>query len=150
MGTLNRIFCAIVLSALSLPAVACSLGTLGYEPVFDDEKPALSAKEVLRLAHWRAQLRIWLPNGGTYHIAVNRNEKAGVSATLAEKRRQSLTSLLLAFGIEPRDIEESIVKDYRLSITEPWIRPDLNRASIDITEPRCPHGCCPGPQPMEK
>ncbi|WP_144409858.1 hypothetical protein [Cupriavidus basilensis] len=148
METLRRALFFIIWFVWSVPAVACSLGFLGYSPVFDDEKPTLSANEVLRLADWRARLRIWLPNGGKYHITVNRNEKAGVSAGLAEQRRQSLTSLLLALGIEPTDIEESVVKGYRLDIAGPWIRPDLNRASIEITEPRCPHGCCPGPQPM--
>ena len=89
----------------SLPTMGCTLGYVDYEPVFSNGRSDLSASEVMRLASWRAQLRLWLPSGGKYLVYARQNARVGVSAKLAEQRRKNLLSTLSNMGIDKVDIE---------------------------------------------
>ena len=134
----------------SLPTMGCTLGYVDYEPVFSNGRSDLSASEVMRLASWRAQLRLWLPSGGKYLVYVRQNARVGVSAKLAEQRRKNLLSTLSNMGIDKVDIEESAVRRFSDGLRPgPELRHLTNVAEISII-PRCPHACCPGPQPLEK
>ncbi len=141
---------AVTMLLISLPVMGCTLGFVDYEPVFANGRPDLSANEVLRLANWRAQLRLWLPNGGKYLVYVRQNARVGVSAKLAEQRRKSLLSTLSNMGIDKADIEESAVRRFSEDLRPgPELRHLTNVAEISIV-PRCPHPCCPGPQLVAK
>ncbi|WP_454725473.1 MULTISPECIES: hypothetical protein [Cupriavidus] len=139
----------LVAFLISIPAMGCTLGYVDYEPVFAEGRHELSAREILRLADWRARLRLRLPSGGIYLVHVRQNAGVGVSARLAEQRRRSLLSVLSNLGIGQADIEEATVRRYGEDMMPGReLRHLVNTAEISIV-PRCPHPCCPGPQPKE-
>lgn len=145
---MKQLFVATVF-LFSFPTIGCTLGYVDYEPVFSNGRSDLSASEVLRLANWRAQLRLWLPSGGKYLVYVRQNARVGVSAKLAEQRRKNLLSTLSNMGIDKVDIEESAVRRFRDGLRPGQeLRHLTNVAEISII-PRCPHPCCPGPQPID-
>lgn len=156
MNRLPAIAITFFLLLSSPPLLACNPGNLYFNPEFEPGQAQLSRNEIVRLADWRADQRNRYPNGGMIFVDVLANQDAEVSHQLAESRLASLLGLLMNFGIPRSDIEEARVLDRDVGLAEvrnPEKRSEalkyLNSATIAIA-PRCPHPCCPGPEPISK
>jgi hypothetical protein len=145
---IRNLFLSTLLLWSSL-AFSCSLAGLQFEPKFGPHRAQLDASEILRFSDWLAKKAGAFPSGGEFGVFVRRNAAAGTNAQLAEKRRKHLNKLLEQFGISTESIEYSLVEDYGLSI--PVVPPlrDLVDTSAITFNPRCPHPCCPGPEPIK-
>ncbi|QQX83949.1 hypothetical protein JJQ59_16265 [Cupriavidus necator] len=149
-------FLPLLAVLLAMPSFACSLGNLEFSPIFETGSSHLSGAEMLRLADWRADLRRRFPNAGEFYVEVPESKAAGVTQQLAESRRTHLTDTLRNLGVSSADIKLSaVVKrsvDPRrmkgVGLRREAIR-YINTATIAIS-PRCPHACCPGPDPIQK
>lgn len=150
---MKKILALMLLILFSAPSIACSPGNLYFEPVFSADQEALSTEEIKRLADWRADQRQRYPNGGTIYVDVQANPATKVPHELAEKRLTNLLRLLRNFDIPQEDIEARVIdrsvdpKHLRSAKLRPQIVQYINTANISIA-PRCPHPCCPGPQPI--
>lgn len=145
---------ALVLLFFSTYSLACSPGNLYFEPVFNSNKDHLSPEEINRFSDWRADQRVRYPNGGEIYIEVEANAIAGVSHELAERRLIFLINLLQNLGIKKIDIKDAGVFDRNIgkkyfdnAKSRGLVTRYINTARISI-EPRCPHPCCPGLQPI--
>ncbi|MCP3023339.1 hypothetical protein [Cupriavidus basilensis] len=135
---------------ISIKVSACTPPFLGYDAEFEPGMEALSAKEVIKLAEWKIQLKEVYPNGGRYYIRINEHEGAGVPGSLAEARRRSLLATLSNLGVSNVDIAKVVVGKFTTEKTvTSGLRRYANIAELAL-DPRCPHPCCPGPQPLEK
>lgn len=153
---MKKVLALALFAATSTASIACSPGNLYFEPKFEPSQSQLSGAEILRLADWRADQRQRYPNGGEIHVEVQANKEAGVPHKLAEARLASLLVLLQNLGITRDDIEKPSIVDrtidsahLRSSELRPKVLQYINAAGISIN-PRCPHPCCPGPEPTEK
>ncbi|AQV95605.1 hypothetical protein BJN34_17125 [Cupriavidus necator] len=141
---------------LAMPAFACSLGSLEFSPIFETGSSRLSGAEMLRLAGWRADLRSRFPKAGEFYVEVPESKAAGVTQQLAESRRVHLMNTLRNLGVDAADIKLSTVVKrsvdpfhLKSAGTKREAIRYINTASIAIS-PRCPHACCPGPEPIQK
>jgi hypothetical protein len=131
---------AMLWSVTDVPA--CTLSFLGYEPVFESGRSVLSAKEVLRLASWKAEARNWLPRGADYYLTVPRDAALGEADSLAGKRLEYLRKLMSDLGVVAADIKETHFRGYQPRPPASRDRWETDTASIDL-DPRCAaHGCC--------
>mgnify|MGYP001111513456 CR=1 FL=1 len=150
---MNRAVLLVFLALFSISSMACSPGNLYFQPVFSVDQEGLSAEEIKRLADWRADQRLRYPNGGEIYVDVQANAASGVSHELAERRLNTLRSLLQNFDIPQSAIEARVVDrkidplDLRSTELRPQVVRYINTATISIA-PRCPHPCCPGPEPV--
>lgn len=102
----------------------------------------------------RADLRRRFPNAGEFYVEVPESKAAGVTQQLAESRRTHLTDTLQNLGVSLADIQLSAV--VKRSVDPRRMKgAGLRREAIRYTatiaiSPRCPHACCPGPQPIQK
>ncbi|MDF3833619.1 hypothetical protein P3W85_11760 [Cupriavidus basilensis] len=149
MDALRKLVPMIVWCAWSVPTFACSLGFIEHEAAFQGGRADLSAGEILRLADWRAELRRSVPNGGRYSVYVRQNASVGVSAGLAEQRRRYLMSTLSNLGIRTDDLDVSIVRRFSEDLKPSKELLRLTNLAYVLIDPRCPHPCCPGPQPID-
>ncbi len=145
-----RIMYFAIVMSISIQSSACTPPFLGYDASFEPNRETLSAKEVMKLAEWKIQLKMVYPNGGRYYIRIYEHEGAGVPASLAEARRRSLLATLSNLGVSDADIAKVVVGEFtaQKKVT-PGLRRYANIAELAI-DPRCPHPCCPGPQPIVK
>ncbi|WP_420992292.1 hypothetical protein ACKI2N_030575 [Cupriavidus sp. 30B13] len=133
----------------STVVMGCSLGFIEHELVFQEGRADLSGQEVLRLAEWRAELRRWIPNGGKYSVYVRQNASVGVSAELAEQRRRFLISMLSNLGVAHDDFDVSVARRFSEDLEPSAELLRITNLAYVLIDPRCPHPCCPGPQPIE-
>lgn len=130
-------------------AFACHPPYVEYEPLYEGQRITLSASEIRRMADWRGMARRSFPNDGTYSISVQKNPRVGISAYLAKIRAQDLKRLLLNLGVKESDILDAEIKNYGYDAPpNAEARRLANTAYISV-DPRCPHPCCPGPQPSK-
>lgn len=149
-----RTLLASLVFFVAMPSSGCSLGGLEFDPAFEPRAARLSGAEMLRLARWRSDLRIRFPNMGEFYVEVQASNAAGVPGRLAESRRKHLMESLQNLGIARADIQVSKVVERsvdrgdlaRADLHQKVIR-YINTAAIAI-DPKCPHACCLGPQPI--
>lgn len=153
---MTKVLALALFAIFSTSSIACSPGNLYFDPQFEAGQSRLSSEEVRRLADWRVDQRKRYPNGGEIHVEVLANKGAGVPRNLADARLASLLDLLKNLGIAKVDLDSSAVADrhidpahLRRADSRPKVLQYINTASLSMN-PRCPHPCCPGPEPMEK
>ncbi|MGO4812970.1 hypothetical protein AB4156_25805 [Cupriavidus sp. 2MCAB6] len=140
---------AFALIAFVSPVLACHPPYIEYEPIYESGRTNLSAGEIHRMADWRSKTRLAFPNSGQYYISVQENPRVGVSVHLAKIRLRNLKTLLLNFGVEDSDIFDTEIKNYGYGAPPNAEARRLASTAYISINPRCPHPCCPGPQPID-
>ncbi|WP_454725475.1 MULTISPECIES: hypothetical protein [Cupriavidus] len=149
MEALMRFLSGFILAVSTWPVLACHPPYVEYEPVYQAREITLSASEIRRMADWRGMARRSFPNDGTYSISVQKNPRVGISARLAKIRAQDLKRLLLNLGVKESDILDAEIKNYGYDAPANAEARRLANAAYISVDPRCPHPCCPGPQPSK-
>lgn len=153
---MKNFICASLLLLISISSQACRPAYMEFSPVFDRGASQLSADEIRRLLDWRQKTRTAFPNGGDYVVEVQASKIVGAPEVLAKQRLQYLMRLLKNVGVPQNDVFEAAVRQRDIGKVAVNDKQAMEKASLYINtafiviNPRCPHACCPGPEPISK
>lgn len=146
---MRAIFVFLIVVFFSESALACRPAYLQLVLHFQAASTDIPVDQVRRTIEWRDNTRRAFPAGFETFVTIWAAEGSVISEEIAERRASNLRSLLLNLGIPAQDIEEMDVVNRNQKIEDSYDLNFINEATIEIN-PRCPHPCCPGPEPINK